>query len=213
MILETPQNIAIRKGFALREEGRGRSPKEARLGFLILAALGMLIFLLSGCGSDSTPKDAASGKKAKADKSGVTMRAVTPLLSPNAGGTAPPIPQLEKIPGLPSMEELEAKRTEAKKAYEKLDPKQEVLPGLTKEQLEAKIAAQRAKKVDPTQQILPGLTMEQLDAKRKEFRERPSTPGKVVHGLSEAQVKAKVDQERQMQEREHRRPEDMFPPK
>lgn len=173
----------------------------------------MIFFLLSGCGSDSTPKGSAGGKKEKVSQSGSAMKTVTPMLIPKEGGTAPKLPQLEKMPeGFPSPEELEAKRAEAARAYHKLDPKAEVIPGLTKEQLEAKIEAQRAKKPDPTRAILPGLTPAQLDAKLKAYRERPTPPGP-IHGLTQEQVNNKAAQERQMQEMESHRPEQMFPNK
>jgi hypothetical protein len=195
------------------EEGRGRSQRGARLGFWVLAGLGMMIFLLSSCGSDSASKDAASRKKEKAVKSGSTIQTVTPLLSPKEGGTTPALQQSDKISGMPPREELEAKRAAAARAYEKLDPKSEVLPGLTKEQLEAKIAAERAKKPDPARKILPGLTQEQLDAKLKAHRELPSTPVEILTGLTEEQAKAKAAQARQMQETKSARPEQVFHPK
>ena len=156
MFLETSKKIGIRNGFASRKRVEVVPQKGARLGFWVLAGLGMMIFLLSGCGSDSTPKDAASGKKEKAVKSGLTMQAVTPLLSPKEGGTAPPLPQLDKISGVPTPEEVGGQESGGRRACEKLDPKTDVLPGLTKEQLEAKIAAERAKKPDPERKSFRG---------------------------------------------------------
>ena len=199
-------------GSHIKEEDRGLSQKGARFGFLVLAGLGMMIFLLSGCGSDSTPKDAASGKKEKASKSGISMPAVTPLLSPKGSGTAPPVQKFDIIPGI-GTEEIEAKREAAERAWEKLDPKEIVLPGFTKEQLEANIEAERAKKPDPTREILLGLTAAQLDAKVKANRERPAMPVEIFPGLTEEQVKAKAAQARQMQEMESKRPEHLFPPR
>jgi len=198
-------------GSHIKEEDRGLSQKGALLGFWVLAVFGMMIFLLSGCGSDSTPKDAASGKKEKAAKSGSTMTEVKPLLSPK-GGIAPPS-QLVNIPGMPSLEELEASRAAAARAYEKLDPKSDVLPRLTKEQLEAKLAAERAKKPDPTREIFPGLTQEQLDAKLKARHGRPSEAVEIFPGLTKEQAKAKVAQAQQMQETKSTRPEQVFPPR
>jgi hypothetical protein len=219
MILQTPQKIYIQNEVALRDKGRGRFPKGAQLGVLVLAGLGMIIILLSGCGSDSTPKNAASGEKDKAAKSGVNMQTVKPLLFPKEGGPAPPLSQSGKISempppisDMPPLEELEAKRAAAARAFEMLPPQAEVLPGLTKEQLEAKLAEERARKSDPNQQILPGLTQGQLDAKLKAHRKRPSTPVEIFPGLTEGQVKAKAAQARQMQEVESaRRPEQVVP--
>jgi hypothetical protein len=208
MILETSQKIGIRKRFALREEGRGRSPKGARMGFLIIAALGMMIFLLSGCGSDSTPKGSAKGKKEPVAKSSSTMQAVAPLLSLKEGGTAPPLPQLDKIPILPPPEELEAKRAAAAKAS--ADPKAIVLRGITNEELEAKRKAALVQKPDVTVEIVPGLTQKQLDAKLKAHRELCATPLESMPGLSEKQLKANAAQAwQEMKSTPHKQ---LFPP-
>jgi hypothetical protein len=160
----------------------------------------MMIFMLSGCGSDSTPKNAASGKKEKTAKSALTMQAVTPLLSPQEGGTAPPLPHLNNVLGEGTPEEIEAKRAAAAAAWEKLDPKTIVLPGLTKEQLEAKVEAERAKKPDPKREIIPGLTQEQADGKLIEHRKRVLKPVEILPGLTEEQAKAKAAEARQRQE-------------
>jgi hypothetical protein len=194
-----------------KEEGRGRSPKRARLEFLVLAGLGMIIFLLSGCGSDSTPGHVASGKTEKAAKTDVNMQTVKPLLVPKESGTAPTIPQLSTIPGMPPLEELDAKRKAAARAYEKLDPKSEVLPGLTKKQLEAKFATERARRPDSTQEIFPGLTQGQFYTKLKAHRERPSTPVEIFPGLTEEQSKAEAARARQMQDAKSVHPEQVVP--
>jgi hypothetical protein len=198
-------------GLYFRDKRRVRSPKDARLGVLVLAAFGMMIFLLSGCGSDSTPKDSASGKQEKAAKSGATVKAVTPVLVPQFG-TAPPVQYIDKIPGFGTYEEIEAKREEAARAWEKIDPKEIVLAGFTKEQLEARLEAERAKKPDPKQEIVPGLTMEQVGIKLKEHRERPLT-GEIFPGFTLEQMQAKAAQARQMQETRSTRPEHVFPPR
>jgi hypothetical protein len=200
--------------FAYGKKDRTLARKGGRLGFLVLVALGAMILLLSGCGSESTPKVAATGKKEKAAPKGMDIKTITPLLSDKGGGTGPTLPQVDKLPGMPPPEELEAKRAAAAAAYEKLDPKRQVLPGLTKEQLEAKIEAERAKRSNPKREILPGLTAEQLDAKLKAQRERPATPMQVLPGLTQEQVKAKAAQARQIQETtKGTRPEHVLPPK
>jgi hypothetical protein len=220
MILETSEKIDIRNRIALRDEGRHRFQQGARLGFLVLAGLGMMLLLLSGCGSDSTPKPAASGKKDKVAKSGSNMPEVMPLLSPKEGGTAPPLRQLDKmpvkppLPGMPPLEELEAKRAAAARTSEKRDPKEIVLPGITREELEAKIEAERARKPTPKGEILPGLTAEQLEAKIKAHREqRAAASSEILPGLTGDQLKAKAAQARQLQETQDTRPEHAFPPK
>jgi hypothetical protein len=168
--------------------------------------------LLLGCGSDSTPKDTTSGKKEQTAKSGMTMQTVTPLLAPKEGGTAP-LQHFDKIPGRGTPEEIEAKRAAAAAAWEKLDPKQTVLPGLTKEQLEAKLEAERAKKPNPKREILPGLTQEQLDAKGIEHRKNTLQPVEVFPGLTEEAVKAKAAQARQKQQMPGANSEQRFPPR
>jgi len=202
--------------FACGKKVGALSKKVVRLGFLVLVGLGTMIFLLSGCGSDSTPKGAAPAKKEKAAQKGMDVKSITPLLTDKGGGPGPLLPQvdkLDKIPGLPPLEDLEAKRAAAAAAYEKLDPKKEVLKGLTKEQLEKKLEAERAKRPDPKQQIFPGLTREQMDAKLKAQRELPAKPMEVFPGLTPEQLKAKAAQARQMQETKSTRPEHVFPPK
>jgi hypothetical protein len=198
-------------GLRFREEIRGCSPKGTRLGFLDLVGLGMMIFILSGCGSDSTPKHVASANKEKATKSDANMQTVKPLLSPKAGGTAPPITHMDNILRGMTPEELEAKRAAA--AWKNIDPKKIVFPGLTKEQLEAKLEAERAKKPDPNRKIFPGVTQEQLDAKLKAHRERPAPPGEIFPGLTGEQLNAKAAHARQMQEMQSKRPEDIFRPR
>jgi hypothetical protein len=211
MILESSKNIYKKNGYALRDAGRGPSQKRVRMGFLVLAGLGMMIFLLSGCGSDSTPKPAASGKKEKAARSASAMQPVTPLLSPKAGGTAPPLVQLDKIGGIATLDEIEAKRKE--QSWEKLDPNTIVFPGMTKEQVEAKIAAHQARKPDPNQEIFPGMSAKQLRAKEKAYREQRSTmSAEIFPGVTREQLKAKADQARQEQENNRTRPEQMFAP-
>jgi hypothetical protein len=53
------------------------------LKFVVLVTLGTMMFLFLGCGSDSTPKGAATAKKEKPAKSPVDkeMRTITSLLS------------------------------------------------------------------------------------------------------------------------------------
>ena len=201
-------------GLHFRKEGRGCSQKEARLGLLVLAGLGMMIFLLSGCGSDNTPKRAASAKEEKAAKSGSTMQTKEPLFTPKKGGIAPPLGRYDNVPGMPFQgKELEEKRAAAERAYEKLDPKQLVFPGITKEQLEAKLKAERGKKPDPDRAIFPGLSPKQLDAKLNEQRKRGLEQVPIFPGLTEAQMRINAAQARQTQETKSSRIDNVFPPK
>jgi hypothetical protein len=190
------------------EKGRAPAKSGVRLGLLIFVGLGALLFLLPGCGSDSNTKGAASGKKEKSAKSDTTMRTITPLLS-DKGGADSPLPRVDSLPGLGSPEEIEARRKAAEQAM--LDPKLEVLPGLTLEQYEAKKEAARAS-FDPKREILPGLSHEQVEAKMREALKNPPQK-ELFSGLTEEQFKAKAAQAKQLQDAKSVRPEQMFPPK
>jgi hypothetical protein len=183
---------------------------------LVIIGLGAMVLsmfcLLPGCGSDSTPKGAASAKKEKAGKSvqDKDMKSITSLLSPNEGASQ--LQHVDNIPGMPSPEEIEAKKKAGAEWWDKQDAKYEMLPGLTKEQLEAKLEAARAKKPDPNVQLLPGLTQRQVDANLMAARQRPPLSGELVPGLSEEQAKAKLDQARRQAE-DFRSPEKALRPK
>jgi hypothetical protein len=152
---------------------------------LVLVGLGTMVLavcsLLSGCGSDSTPGGSVKGKNAKtATKSG-TMKpqAVTPLLAD----------QEETGPGKKSL----AKKPPDSKNIE-------VFPGVTIEEVEAKLAANRAK---PSTEVFPGITMEEVEAKLAEGRAK--RPTEVFPGVTAAQVEAKLAEGRAQ------RPTNVFP--
>jgi hypothetical protein len=199
-----------------RQEGRRFSGRPIWSRVLTLVGLGatlMMVCLLLGCGSDSTP---ASGKKAKTAKSSGAgkMDTVMPLLD-NKGGASPTTfapPSFASYPGMPSPEELEAKRKAAEEACKKVDPNKELLPGLTKRKVEASLEAERAKKIDPKREVLPGLSLESVNAKRMQAR-APGPADEVLPGVTLEQLNAKAAQQRLRQEGEKALPEQIFPPK
>jgi hypothetical protein len=191
VIQVTPRQIHIQIEVALRDKGRGRFQKRERLGFWVLAGVGMMIFLLSGCGSDSTPKQAASGKKEKTAKTSSTLPKVTPLTS------APSLKQFDRGRGTVTAEDIEAKRVAAEKEWQKLGPKDTVLPGYTKEQLEADLQAHQAKMRDPNHEIVPGLTVKQCEAQREAQRAKMRDPNhEILPGLSVKQLEAQREAQR-----------------
>jgi hypothetical protein len=179
------------------------------LTFLVIVTLGTLMFLLPGCGSDSTPKGAASAKKAQPAKSpgdkGTQM--ITTLLS-GKEGDAPPIPTLDKLPGNLTREQLESNIKATEQAMR--DPKREVVPGLTLEQMEANIEAAKRASLDPKREVVPGLTLEQINANIMEAQKR-SAPANVLSGFTEEQMKAKLAEAKQLQDAKGQRPEQAFP--
>jgi hypothetical protein len=146
------------------------------LTFWVLVILGTMVLavcsLLPGCGSDSTPKSSVKGKNAPtATKSLTKPAAVTPMLigqketGPGKKGLMAKPPDslgIEVLPGV-TKEKMEARVAADRKKIEA--PGTEVFPGITREQLEAKIAADRKKIEAPGAEVFPGITKEQLEAK------------------------------------------------
>ena len=189
-----------------REEGRALTRKGVWLGFLALVGLGTMTILLSGCGSDSTP---VSGKKEKTAKNSMAANpgTITPLLADKGEKVhVAPNPALAgKLPGMLSEEELIARAAKQKAEFlEKHDPATiEVLPGVTLEQLNAKIVASRAKMVEPKlEDVIPGLTKERYEANLAESRRRSSVPHELMPGMTEEQLNANLTQARRQQEAE-----------
>jgi hypothetical protein len=179
------------------------------LGAMILS----MFCLLPGCGSDSAPKSVASAKKGKPAKSGEAVKAITPLLfDKEVVGTEPPLQPGAKHPLSLTPEEVAALRREAAARVQKLDPKREIISGLTLEQLNTKLEAERAKKPNPNLAAFPGLTQGQLEAKREEAAKRGLTRGEVLPGLTAEQAQAGAEQARQRQEARGSTPAQVFSP-
>jgi hypothetical protein len=192
----------------------GKSAWFRHLAIIGLGAMILSMFcLLPGCGSDSTPKGAASAKKEKSGKSDGAVKAITPLLfDKEAVGTEPPLPPSGKHPLSLSAEEIEAKRREAAERLEKLDPKREIIAGMNLEQLNAKLEQERAKKPNPNLEAFPGLTQGQLETKREEAAKRSAMRSEVLPGLTAEQAKAGAEQADQRQKAMGLNREQMFSP-
>ncbi len=185
--------------------------KSAGFRPLVIMGLGAMILavfcLLPGCGSDSTTKGTASAKKERSAKSpGDTgTRMITSLLS-DKEGNAPQVPTLDNLPDNISREELESKIKAAEQAM--LDPKRELVTGLTLEQMNTQIEAAKQATLDPKREVVPGLTMGQINAKIMEAQKRPAN---IASGFTQEQIKAKVAEAKQMQDAKGQRPEQVFP--
>jgi hypothetical protein len=212
--LGTLKNISMNR-LSHGAGGRMFYRESAWLRHLVIISLGAMIFsmlcLFPGCGSDSSPKGAASAKKEK-PKSDGAVKAITPLLLDKEVGTAPPLQPGQKHPLSLTPEEIEAKRREAAARLEKLDPKREIIAGITLEQWNAKLEAERAKKPNPNLEPFPGLTQRQLESKREEAAKRAATRSEVLPGLTAEQAKAGAEQAKQRQEAMGSSPGQVFSP-
>jgi hypothetical protein len=202
--MKNSQRIDIRNWIALRKDGRGRSPKGLRLGFWVLAGLGMMIFLFSGCGSESTPGGTVKKKNASQAESRKSQGG-TPLLKDQEGiGTGnkkiavspPDAPKHPDIfPGITN-EEMEAKANADRKKV--LDSDDEIFPGMTRKQYEAKAAADQQKVLAPDIEIFPGMTRKQYEAKVAADQQKVSAPDiEIFPGMTRKQYEAKVAADQQ----------------
>jgi hypothetical protein len=174
--------------------------------WLVLLALGsvgmMMMFCFLGCGSDSTPKGAASEKKGATAKRGEGMKGAMPLLSDQAvemGKVKNRVDsqRIEVVPGY-SQAELEARHAEQRKKYEEFRANMKIAPGLTQEEIEARSAKQRKKYEEfrANMEIAPGLTQRQLQARQAELRKKfAAADTQVVPGLTQEQLNAKMSQQ------------------
>lgn len=161
------------------EEGRNSARTHIGSRLLVLVGLGAMVFTvlscLPGCGSDSTPGGSVKGKNAKpaARAEGVKPQVPSTLLMDQAGTVPgkmkkqPDSQRMEVFPGV-TREELEARLAESRKNHAAMRP--EVLPGITQEQLDARLAQSRKNHLAMRQEVLPGITQEQLGAKLAESR-------------------------------------------
>ena len=173
------------------------------LTFLVLVTLGTMVLavcsLLLGCGSDSTPGGTVKGKNAStATKSLTKSAAVTPMLigeketGPGKKGLMAKPPDYEGIEMLPGVtrESIEARIAADRKEIEA--PSTELFPGITREQLEAKTAADRGKIEAPSTEVFPGITREQLEAKIAADRIKLSSQrSEIFPGMTLEQLNAK----------------------
>ena len=174
-----------------RAEGREQFRNRTWLRILVRFGLGGMIVtvlcLLSGCGSDSKPQ-AVSGKKEK-------TAAGPKAMNPRAGL---PIMNLDEVAGRGTVRREPV-----------VDRKAEILPGagVTIEEVEERVAAARKRTESPTYEILPGITKQELDAKiaanQNEQKRRESANDEIFPGITRAELKDKIAADRKKEESGH----------
>ena len=135
----------------------GQKSARKRTGSRVLVGIGLgammltVLSFLPGCGSDSTPGGSAKGKNANPAARAATAKPLTP------GSLV-----------------LDQQGTGSGKIKKRPDSKQmEVLPGITQEELDAKLEASRQKHLSLRgQEVFPGITQEELDAKLEAGRQK-----------------------------------------
>lgn len=150
---------------------------------ILTAVIMALIGFLSGCGSDSTSvsetKDKTSKVKPLADKLG-PQKGPAPKNKSQAGTNL----SLQTFGLTP--EALEA----SKEAAAKIDPKLEIAPGLTVEQLRARQAEAAQKMTDPSMEIFPKVYRGDIKPKLgTQILDNPNI--EVLPGITLQQAKAK----------------------
>jgi len=177
------------------------------LRFLVLGNLGTMVlavcFLLLGCGSDNKP-GAVSNKKEKAAASTKAMKsqAALPLMnrsdeSRGAVKRAPLPPDKVLAPGL-TAGEVEARMEATRKLVEAPDYK--VFPGITKQELDEKIAAEQIRQESAksaSQEILPGITKQELEARLEAHAKRTAMSGNEgLKGITKEELNARLEADR-----------------
>jgi hypothetical protein len=164
------------------------------LVFLILVSAGMMVFCLIGCGSESSPKVAASVKTKTSKTTGVVEDGSGEEKKVKKGMQSQ---RIEVVPGF-TRGELEDRHAVQRKKYEEHKANMEIAPGLTKDQLEARHAEQRKKyeEYKANMEIAPGLTKDQLEARQAESRKKfAMADTEVVPGMTREQLNAKMRQQ------------------
>jgi hypothetical protein len=162
---------------------------------LVRIGLGiMVVAFFSGCGSSNTPEGA--GKTAANPKAPKKVTATTLLLDKE--GTNPvkmgqikhhPESQVnELLKGL-TQEEMDA-RLEADRKLA-ASPDTEIFPGMTQGEAETRLEADRKLSESPDTEIFPGMTRAQAEARLAAHKSSldPSTV-EVIPGMTQAQVEA-----------------------
>jgi hypothetical protein len=186
-----------------RKGGGALVRKRIWLRTLVLAGLGAMgvtvLCLLPGCGSDSTPGGSVKGKNAatatspkpKKMQGSISLLVDKEETGPGKMGTIKHQPEanlVEPIPGV-TREEMEAKAAAERKIFE--SPDSEVFPGMTKAKWDERIEAER-KSFDPkTAEVFPGMTKAQWDD-RLEAERKNFDPKKaaVFPGMTKAKLEA-----------------------
>jgi hypothetical protein len=171
------------------QAGKGQKPARKRIGSKLMGVgLGAMMLtvlgFLPGCGSDSAPGGSVKGKNAKPAARAEAAKPRSPgapLIDlegtvPGKIKKQPDSQHKEVLPGI-TQEALDAKLAEARQKH--LARGQEVFPGITQEALEAKLAESRQRHLSLGQEVFPGITQKELEAKLAEAR-RKHDPRKMM---------------------------------
>ena len=139
-------------------------------GLLGLGAMLSILCLLLGCGSDSKQSGSVSGKKEKTAKSsnaasnaaGTVNMMVDTNTGPGKINKEPIARDVEVYPGA-GVTAQEAEERVAADRQRTESPTFEALPGVTRAELDARIAADRKRRELPTVEVLPGVTRAELE--------------------------------------------------
>lgn len=187
---EMSKNVFMTNLFPHRDKKAMLPKKCVWSGFLILVGLGLMLALLSGCGSGSNP----ASKTEKTAKRAVGP-AATQLLSQKKGVVQKSRPQrIEVVPGY-TQAELDARHAKLRKEYLKYRGNMEVAPGLLQREVEARQAElqKKYKEYRTDMEIAPGMTQEQLAARHARLLEKFNAPDtEVVPGLTREELKDKM---------------------
>jgi hypothetical protein len=197
------------------EEGQAPFRKRTWLRILVLFGISGIIVsalcLLSGCGSDSKP-GAVSGKKEKTGAGPNAMKSSVALPLGNlSDGSGPGT--LKKAPNAAqgtTAEQVEEKFAASLKRRQ--DPNYEILPGMTKQKLDAKMSAAQQnlqKKLEsPNYEIVPGLSKQQLEAKQAAAQQNlqkrlRAANDEAVPGLTMKELQDKIEVARRKEAQRH----------
>lgn len=173
-----------------------------------MAAVGvMMVLIFSGCGSSGDSGKSVQAKKEKAaagapaKQKGMVVRLLTEK-EEGAAATSKRDPQerFEVLPGL-TREEAEAKMAADRAAHDRGPV--ELLPGVLLKDVEAKIKANQGPKDHKGFEALPGVPREVVEAKMAADRaqEDPKTR-EVLPGVSRAELAAKTSRQQAPERRE-----------
>jgi hypothetical protein len=145
-----------------------------------------IVFVLSGCGADSSSPKTDTKKK-------IVVKALPGPQGPGKVANAPKgelnLLLSDSLSAL-TPEELRAKREAAERAMS--DPNFEALPGVTVRELRAKEAEALRKINDPNFEALPGVTVAELRAKEAEALRKVNDPNfEALPGVTVGELKAK----------------------
>jgi hypothetical protein len=198
--------MTFSKNSGQMEKGQKSARKRISLQLLVLVGLGAMLLtfscLLSGCGSDSKTEKATASDKARKQ-----MPARLVMEEGKAPGEAGKIKPANKMPELRPTEivvapdeevfpgvtrkELEARLEESRK---KGPPDMEIFPGITRKEVEARIEESR-KKGPPDMEIFPGMTKKEMEARMSAQRGRDPRTMEVIPGVTREELNAKKGRE------------------